>query len=645
MYVALTNTVGGKRKLIPVSANIWDNIDEKSDWYASIFQYNEEQKRLIQDTGSVAGIKDVTTNKLVWDFDCKDDLGRAKEDTIILYNRLLGYGVNSSSIVLAFSGNKGYSLEVFCKETLTVDQFKAITGTLAGDLPTADPSVSDHARIFRITGTKHNVSGLYKSPLTIKQLKEYTPEQVKEYSKDNSKWQSSEYSYSNLPNELLKFKDRKPVEVIKSIEGISSLDFRSKPKGFPNCRYAIMQGYFETGERSNSLLALAATCKNQGFSKNTSYYICKGATKAQADRTGEDKFPKEELWNNIIEQVYSTKWNGGQYSCRSDDPKNAFLKHICESLGPNKCRHTEETFTSIEMFHDKFKKFAVDIEKNTLKLGIEQVDKKVMLTTSMLVGLLGAPSSGKTNLLLNFLNHSSNNNIKSLFFSMDMGLPLVYLRLIQKHFGYKKEQIFEFYRSNPKKILEINERIKQEYNKVSFSFKSGLNVEDIRNSITDAQDKTGEKVKLVGVDYLECISGPYSDINANISIIANQLKDIANDCEVCVMLLLQPQKHAGDPSDAIVSMRSVKGSSVIEQACSVIMSLHRPGFSPVYPEDDLFVTINTVKDRMNSLMSVSCLWDGLTGGISELPQEKEILLEEVIQRKKQENSSKESYGF
>jgi replicative DNA helicase len=223
-----------------------------------------------------------------------------------------------------------------------------------------------------------------------------------------------------------------------------------------------------------------------------------------------------------------------------------------------------------------------------------------------------------------------------------MGAPLVFQRLIQKHTGLYSKKIFEMYKQNDKSLDKIEKDLAKEYSNVSFCFKSGLTVEEIKQNIQDEQEKTGEKIKLVVIDYLECISSGFSDATASGAYITQKLKDLANEMELTVLLLLQPTKVAGDPSDELLSYTKIKGSSVIQQACSVILSMWRPGFSPKAPEDDKFVCFAVLKNRMGSLGHYEFSWNGLTGSITEMDEMEAAELTEIRKRKAAEKAAQEA---
>jgi replicative DNA helicase len=299
----------------------------------------------------------------------------------------------------------------------------------------------------------------------------------------------------------------------------------------------------------------------------------------------------------------------------------------------------DDSVTPLSSVSSIFKKFATDIDANTIKLGIDKIDADVRVTTSMLVGLVSPPGGGKTTTAFEIMNNASNAGTKTMFFSMDMGAPLVFQRLIQKHTSHSSKKIFDMYKNDDKELVEIENKLAKEYSNVSFCFKSGLTVEEIKDMIIREQEKVDTKIKLVVIDYLECISSAFSDSTASGAYITQKLKDLANELELTVLLLLQPPKVAGDPSDELLSYTKIKGSSVIQQACSVIFSMWRPGFSPKNPGDDRFVCFAVLKNRMGSLGQYEFSWDGLTGNITEMDEMEQIELNKIRERKAREKAA------
>ena len=641
-YIALIQGVKGTRTLIPYNSNLYSHIkDQNKAWYSSLFIYNEEHAKKFEATKSLSGMAGMTTDKLVFDLDNKKDIEVARKEAIELVDRLKNKGFSKETINVAFSGGKGFSIWVSLNGRLTNEEFKTLNKYLAEGLSTNDVSILDPQRIFRVLGTKHEISNLYKFPLTHAQLSSLSVEEIKVLAKDiNNANQDTDYEYkADLPVDLVKVamsaeKKEKPATKLD----LSEVDFSRKPKGFTNCKYAILSGIYPSGSRNNSLVTLIATAKANGFPKEVSYNMGKASVRLQAERYNQKPFSKEELWS-IVETVYQPTWNGGQYSCK----KPGWLQDFCVSLGVHKCNHKdgENSVVSTDQVFDLFEAYAENYDKNILTTGIASLDSKVKFMVGTSIGILAPPGVGKTSISMGILNHNSKKNISSIFFSFDMFHSLVYMRLLQKHSGYTQEQLYHLFKTNKEKLLAYRDVVKQEYKNVNFCFKSGMTADDIEQTIVDTEERTGEKLKLAVIDYNELVIAKSNDPTQASAEVAQRLRQIANDREICIVTLLQPSKLYSNPSDEITTYQGAKGSGAIAQSLTLMLSLSRPGFNPRYPELDKFFTINALKNRNGGLFTIDLGWEGLTGGISELSDEG---LEELAQIRERRNAEKAAEG-
>lgn len=607
--------------------------DPNKDYYISIYKYNEEQKKRADEKGTISGIKNVTTDILVWDFDSANDPEQARADTVKLGQKLVDeYKVDPDCIQCYYSGSKGFHVVLYLGRTeVTPEQFKKATTSIADGLKTFDSVVSDPARVIRMEYTKHPKTGLFKIPLHIAEVDEMNMDEIKNLAKDSRENVEFGASPVVLPMRLFKIEEKKK-EPVKEMEEDSK-----PPKGWKPYKWAIAQGQFDSGERHQALMVLAATCRALGYDKEQTYYMCKTALKKQARRTGQEEFPKEELWKNIIEEsVFSDRWEGGQYSPKT----NPWLQSYCERMGFDAEEKEELPCVDLDVLTAQFTDYATNFEQNIIKTGITELDENVMFSTSTLNGLLGQPGSGKTTMALNFLLNTSLNGIPSVFLSLDMGAPIVYAKLVQKATGYSFKKALELFRTDPVKARSIADGIKSNYKNVGFNFKSGLTVADIKNIIGKQTESTGNRPRLLVIDYLECLAGPYSDATANAALIANQLKDLANEEELSILLLLQTQKHSTpDISDPLLSMKQIKGSSVIEQACSTVVTLWREGYNPRFIDDDKYISFAVVKNRFGSLWQGDFSWEPIKGHIRSLSEEEREELAQFKERKRQQRSN------
>jgi KaiC/GvpD/RAD55 family RecA-like ATPase len=622
--------LNSKAKLVTLEELSKMQLDKDKDYYLSIYRYNDQHKKQVDATGSIAGIKDVKTDTLVFDFDDATDLNKAREDVITLAERLMDkYSVDPDNIACFTSGNKGFHVVVPLDRDVTPEQFKNITATLAGDLQTFDPVVSDPQRVIRLEYTKHPKSGLFKVPLSAEEISTLSIDEIKNLAKSPREDYEHKPRPVKLPETLFAVKEKK--EVVRTLEG--KFDPKTTPKGWKDYKWSLAEGFFEEGERHQALMILAATCRGLGYDKTTTYYICKSAIEKQADRNGGEKFDKEELYQNIIERsVFSDNWKGGQYSPASDPWLAAYCKRMNFDVSQEK---DEAPAVNFDDLIADFVDYSTNFEQNVIKTGIADLDEHVIFSTSSLNGILGQPGSGKTTVAIEYLKNASAKGVPSMFFSLDMGPPLVFSKLAQKETGTGFKDIMRLFREDVEQRQKISVLLKDKYKNVGFNFRCGSTVSDIKAAILAQSERTGVMPRLIVVDYLENIAGPYSDPTANAAMICNQLKDLATELKVCVVLLLQTQKHSTpDISDPLLSMKQIKGSSVIEQACSVVLTLWREGYSPNSVNDDKYISFALVKNRFGSLGRWDYGWDAIKGKITSLTEEQEDDLKEFKYKKK-----------
>lgn len=650
MYHRLTQGLNSVGKLIPETESPHKYIKNSKDYYLSVYKYNEDHKKRAEEvidaervdkkTGEVieykrdrgvSDIEDVVTDILAFDLDSQTNLDQTRQDSITVVNRLLDLGVEVDNINVAFSGGKGFSIVVKHDKLITPQQHRAMAEGIAGDLETFDTSLYNASRIFRVDGTKHNKTGLYKTPLDPDDLYE-SMDNIKTKAKAKPP-QLPEYKKFNLSSDFFELESRTPKEEVKKVSTISDTDhklnFKAKPFYLTDVKYALHEGYIPPGKGNTGLSILCTTYKHVGFSKKDAYYMLKSVNEKRSEIYGNVSTTKEEIYHEIVDFIYSSSWKGGTFS--KEEP---LIKETCLKFGIT----DKSKLESFDGMVDDFFDFATNINENVIKTGIKSLDENLLITTGMMVGVLGAPSAGKTSLVTSIVEANAKNGMKPLFHSLDMHKHLMSMRLIQRQSGVSTEKkLRKSIKGDPtydssydirsdSEIQKAVEELSKIYNNVEFNFTRGATIESIEEDIKVNKAKNGDKFKLVVVDYLEKVRGPYSDATANSGYVASRLSDLASTYDVAIILLLQPQKSAGDPSEELLSMRKVKGASVIEQDCRVILTMWRPGFSPRESETDRFASVAIVKNNMGSVQTLDYSWDGLKGNIKELtPLERDQL--------------------
>lgn len=629
---------------IPYKEN--DLINVVAQVYKAIRPFDKKNADEIKGRFSVSGTEDVITNKIVFDFDDKD-VSLSQKDTILACERLMKHGVEEEALQISFSGNKGFSVEIDTNQDFSRAEFESLIYKFAGDLKTFDDKIKDEQRLFRIPLTRHNSSGLYKIPLRYDELLNYSVDDIKQeahplFVKQNrskffdvmNEWKFTEATFQPT---IIPETSKETIDLILG----DGLDLSHKPNWMSHSKYALQEGYFVEGERNTAFMILAATYRANGFNDTMAYGMLQAVAQAQAQRNNSDPFPEDELKRNIVDYVYSERWKGGTYSER----ETKLLQTIKERLGIKEESDEDrirQLYTVSESLN-RFQEYAQNFSKNRVKLGLPQLDDNLVLTTGMTIGILGSPGSGKTTLSNYFMKYTSKNNERILFESLDMSENFIMARFLQNYVDMDFEQIMTSLENNTmsKELMDAMDSVSHDYQNVSMNFKSGTNVEDIENDLKKHNDLYGSYPRLVVIDYLEKLRGPYSDSNANTSYIISRLTDLAKEYNTCIIILLQPQKNAGDPRYPLLSMRKVKGASTIEQDCRVILTLWRPGFNPKTMEDDKYMSIAVVKNNMGRLGQYDFAWDGLSGHLRDLSEDERYALQDLSTRLEEERASEQ----
>jgi KaiC/GvpD/RAD55 family RecA-like ATPase len=644
-YIQIRDGLNDRGHLVPESA-----LTDKSyqtlfssgvdrDMYSSLFWFPKEAKEYVDaNDGSIKGYQGKAySNRLFFDLDSKQDVNKAKEDAKELLYRLQQSGVKvEEHVKVYFSGNKGFHVEVPVNATYEPEELKILCTNIAAGLESFDDVIYNTSRIIRLVNTKHQVSGLYKIELEPYDLSELSIGQIKE----KAKQKSSADAFKAIPLEdvsvLDKFKKptfQKPQSVVVStsevdgIRGLDEIDFSQCPKTKPRCIFALEHGVMVpgVGERSELYLRLASYYRNQGFAKDVAYNALKGIARLNSRLYPEaDVFSKDELWNTAISSAYSKTWKQIPGAFGSD-PNNDVVKKYCDASGKFTskpcCVHhqvqAEKSTVQINEVSDAFDHFAANFDKNTVKTGIEFIDRNMQITTGTTNLLVGAAGSGKTTLALNILESSNLNNQPSIFFSMDMHKNLIYLKLAMKHTTYTKDQIFKFHKEkNKQKIEEIKKIITESYKLTHFDFSTTLTLEQMRDKIFDIEQRTGQKLKFVLIDYAGRISGPYSDRYANSTFNALKSVEVANVTDTAMIILSQISRQTGDGATPIRTKRAAKESGDWEESATNVLTMWRP-FMGDADRDDV-VRMFLAKNRMGSELEQVLYWDGSKSVIRDM---------------------------
>lgn len=609
----------------------------KGPHFVSTSYYTKQQADEFKKTKSVAGMTDLKTNQLWFDFD-SPELEESRKDTLELYKRLMEH-FKVSNIELSFSGGKGFHIIVRLSNDLTSQQVKKVVLKLGKGLTTLDLKIYDSNRILRASNTKHEKTSLYKIPILYTELADLSIEQIKELAKQPREMNRS-FVPIDLPEVLLvEEKTKAPIVVLDESDPlkIKEIDFTMKPNGWLDYKWAISNGRFEIGHRNKAMMVIASTCRALKYGRDHTAAICAAADKLHCEITGDSEMGESALEREVLDVVFGSHWNGGQYSVENDID----LRNYCDKHGfkVEKNDHITQVI-NLQDVNASFKDFVKNIDKNTIKTGIKRLDDALPITIGNNLGLIGAAGAGKTAIALEILKHTSMNGVISVMASLDMHRNRLYEKVLYKVSQdlYKKsisrEELYSKYQDD--EDSELAAEVKKQYGNVYFYDRSSPTVDDLRKFILNVEAQTGQKVKLLMVDYFERLASDMTDATASSLKIANQLQDLLNDLNLAIITLVQPNKFSlsGGPDTPILSYTAIKGSSFLYQSFRSIVSIWRPFFNAKMTHLDKFLEMAILKNDLGELDHFTFNWEGKTGSITEMNEEQEFTYKSNLEEKK-----------
>jgi replicative DNA helicase len=631
-------------------------INPLKDAYRSLFYYDDSILKHVTDNGSVSGFRGkVGIDRVAFDMD-NTDLEAARQDTLELVNRLVSrYDVKESEIGVFFSGRKGFSVEI---KTEGLDELgegfnenipvivKKLAIKVAGDLESFDRVIYNHNRLYRLAGTLHQKEStvddvevkLFKTAVPFQMLRDSAVEDIQRYcvavqpmitfdAVANPEKLNAELK--NIVENLDKITRELPT-VRANSEGMP--DDSLAPKGYKVCLWRLAQGSF-TESRDNALLRIADHERKLGFPAEVIKGKLLGVVdvmnqhnpeKAKVDPISEDDIER------IIRQTFNNKYDFG---CNDE-----ILAKVCSQkcyLAPAVFKEEASSMGSPLEAYKRYANFARSYFANMVPTGLKAIDGDMPFLVGTCNLIIGKPGTGKTSLMLNILHNANKIGMATAFFSVDMSEEMIIQKaapiLIKNSDGtpkYTAREVTELHARGDKKIEQEAEEAFHNLSKnVLISTKASMTVDEIADEIRRQEEKTGRKIKLAIVDYVQLLKSPYeSGSHTSGNFNATRLREVAKEMNVCFILLSQTSRsNGGNEGDAPIGMNSAKGSGAWEEQAHNVLTCWRP-FSIKNPKYDFVMTVRLAKNRLGQCKNADLYFHGPSGITRDLEEGEEILL-------------------
>lgn len=243
-----------------------------------------------------------------------------------------------------------------------------------------------------------------------------------------------------------------------------------------------------------------------------------------------------------------------------------------------------------------------------------------------LIILAARPSVGKTALALNFAMNACKKDTKVIFFSFEMPQKQLLYRMLSS-----VSNINSMFLRHSEKLLTEDEMKRAAYATgivdkwdLVIDDYPGQTTFDINLSIRRELRNSNKKHFLVIIDYLQLIKSDnnYDRHDLKIAAITRELKLIAKELNVPIILLSQLNRNVEQRADKRPYMSDLRDSGSIEQDADVILLLHRDDYYNNNSEQKNLIEINIAKQRNGPVGPVDLLFIKETGTFLDLSKMK-----------------------
>lgn len=284
------------------------------------------------------------------DFDYEENPDKARKEAVSVAKKLItDYSIPEANICVAFSGMKGISItidfRVFDAESFADLPlvWKSIAQELISKLKlkTADTSIYERRRLWRLLNSKHQKAGLYKIPLTLAELENLTIDKIKEMAvKPREPFVKGvahplpkvEKLFTEHKNKVEKWLNERK----KSFETTELKILTDDPP----CIKQRFQIGAKAGSRNSFLFQLSVYYAHKGLSEPEIIKI--GYEFAERCEQGFESFPKpgevESIINSAIKGVQDKRYSVG---CSSEALADLCDRELCPFFNPEQKMWTD----------------------------------------------------------------------------------------------------------------------------------------------------------------------------------------------------------------------------------------------------------------------------------------------------------------
>lgn len=518
--------------------------EDRKSCYATWHRFPKVYQEHCEKTGSVKGYRGPSyADFLPFDFD-SDDLAVSLEKVRDFLRMLeVSYEVDGlCGVRVWFSGKKGFhvglSSVLFGGWGPAVDLAEKlrILSKIVGQGFDLDSKIYDQNRMLRMQNTLHAESGLWKIPLSPMEVIVEPIETIQAWASQTRQVEWPDW-YDVMPKAPL-------VQVWESIKKGQHRNEKKEQTG------TIFTAGMRDGDgRDNQAFLIARFLRDNGLKPQAAVKVLEFWDGQQEEALG------LETVQDKVRSAYSTL------------------------EGPEEKRVTVEALKRVSDLAAEYMAYVETLRARKICLGYTDVDKLLRgIAPGEVCTVIARTGVGKSAFLQNVLKHVAKTqpHVESVFCSMEQPLAQCFERWAQMTALLPGREIEEGWHDAVYRESILGVMFETFGDRVMTCGIPGLSLEELGDVVDCAEEKTGRKVNLLGLDYLGLMEMSDLDRTAygQVSKAARMLKTFAKARDIALLVLCQVHRGSGEEESTPLTIHSARESGAIEESADFLLGLY-----------------------------------------------------------------------
>ena len=549
MYLEIAQGTPAARGVLIDRRDLAKYVNTEVPLYRSVYTYTEDVIQFKEQTGSIKsyfGERAIDHVPIDIDKGGNSD-GHTLDLTRAVLMQLKDMDVEDSSFQVYFSGT-GYHInisnEVFNFQTGTHLPL-VVRSTMTKLFPDIDNSIYMRSGIYRVAHTINKKSGLYKIPLTTKEVWSLDADKLKQLAQEPR---------LEFPYEVLVGDGELEEHIVSSGHNITAMQNVTEPSKVVPCVQTMLNQGPAPGKRHNVILRIVSHLKRHGLPSKFAKVII--------DEWNQGSMDDQEIIS-LIESAYNGNY---RYSCN-----DATMKDYCSS----KCIYFKrkdylvDVKSSSDLQTEFEERLETDFEGKKIPLadmlGLEQ---DTDIYPGELVTIFGPTGSSKTTLAqcialgVDFARNQINTKwqIPCLYLSLELSGWYMHRRNLQIVSDLSKDQVNADYKG----VYERHSHLLEH-----------MVIQTVSPTLEQIQSKVRElQPALVIIDYIDLVETPFhvKGEYEQVKYVSHNLSNMAVNSD---MIVIQVSQVSRDYSrNEVLDLYAGKGSGAIENASRKVIGLN-----------------------------------------------------------------------